>query len=662
MTSIGLVETAIALMALSGLPAFLFPRSSRAGQRAGTVLLLAGSLLGLAGLAASLAAGAARAYKADWFLPWGEFSVAVDGLGAMFLALVFVIPALGSVYGLEYWRQSEHADNGRRLGLSYGLLAASMAQVVLARDGVLFLISWEIMALSAWLASTTESDKPEVRRAGWIYLVATHIGTLCLLAMFALWRSATGSFALVGAAAVDAEAAGAIFALALVGFGLKAGIMPLHVWLPGAHANAPSHVSAVMSGVMLKIGVYGILRMTSLLPLPETWWGWTLLGLGALTGLAGIAWAMGQGDLKRLLAYSSIENIGIITMGVGLALLGRSSGRADLVVLGMGGALLHVWNHGLFKSLLFLDAGAVMHATHTRKLDALGGLAKTMPRAAGLFALGAVAISALPPLNGFVGEWLLYIGFFRVVGTIPEPSLAAAAAGAAVLATIGALAVAVFVRAFGVVFLGSARRAAGGHAPGDPGPAMVLPMAFLALACLAVGLFPGPALSFAAKTALDWGGLEATGLSLSVFANTSWLTTAGFALIILIVMLFLFFRLRSGAGTRPEIPTWDCGYAAPTPRMQYTASSVGEFLIRGLAFVLFPKRRNPLVTEAFPRPSSFSSKLPDLVLDRLLAPLARFAARLVPGVKVLQQGQTQLYLVYVLVVTVILLVVGVGLS
>ena len=371
--------------------------------------------MGLCGVVMSLMSATVPTLRLPWFLPWGQFSVTIDSISILFLVPVFVVPAMGSIYGLGYWKQSEHPSNGHQLGLFYGLLAGSMAVVCIARDAALFLIAWEVMAIAAYFAATVDDDNPEVCRAGWVYLVATHVGTLCLIAMFALWRHATGSFALEAVEGMSAGYAGTIFVLALIGFGFKAGFIPLHVWLPGAHANAPSHVSAVMSGVMLKMGIYGIFRMTSLLPSTGWWWGGALLAIGAVTGIAGIAFAIGQNDLKRLLAYSSIENIGIITIGLGLAMFGRSHNRVDLVMLGVGGAMLHMWNHALFKSLLFFNAGAIIHAAHTRDMDQLGGLAKRMPRVMLLFAVGAVSICALPPLNGFVSEWLLYVGLFRTL-------------------------------------------------------------------------------------------------------------------------------------------------------------------------------------------------------------------------------------------------------
>ncbi|HUX38818.1 MAG TPA: proton-conducting transporter membrane subunit [Rectinemataceae bacterium] len=664
MSNMVMVLAAIAVSAASGLPSLL--SRSRAGQVASALVLGAGALVGVAGLIPVFGPSSPISLVAEWGLPWGGFSVGLDALGGIFLLPVFIIPTLAAIYGLGYRDVRDHPEGGRGFDVFYGLFVAGMALVVVARDATLFLLAWEAMALSSWFVASAESDKAEVRRAGWVYLVATHIGTLLLFAMFSLWKASTGSFALVSAVAMAPGTAGMIFVLALAGFGLKAGLVPLHMWLPGAHANAPSNVSAVMSGVMIKLGVYGILRMTSLMPRPELWWGWTLLALGCLTGFAGIAWATGQADIKRVLAYSSVENIGIVAMGGGLALLGRSLGRPTLILLGMGGALFHVWNHGLFKSLLFMDAGLVIHETGTRRLESLGGLLKRMPVAAALFAVGAIAISALPPLNGFAGEWLIYLGFFRGVSAGTGPGLPAAAAGAAVLASIGALAVAAFVRVFGTVFLGSPRS----PSPSKKGNAsrrsaewlMTAPMLLLVLACIVVGLAPGLVLPAIGAAAAEWGGLRNEGLTLVGLADFSWTLPLALALLVLASGIYGLFVLSARRGRKTARPTWDCGYAEPTPRMQYGASSFSEFLGRSLSFVAVRIRKSEPPEGAFPATGSFSSKAPDPVLDLAIRPLASLARRLMPGMRFLQKGQTQLYLAYILVATVILLALGAATS
>ena len=486
-----LVLAAIAIVAASGVVGLVFPRNSAAGQYVATVLASVGSVIGIGGLIAFWMFSSSRPIAYPWSVPGGEFAVAVDGLSAVFLLPVFLVPLLGNIYGLEYWAQVAHPENGRKLRLFFGLVTAGMALLVVARNSLLFLVGWEIMALSAFFLVTTEDHDQEVRKAGWVYLACTHTATLCLFALFALLRSGVGSFSLtpIPAEAITNKFETAVFTLAVLGFGLKAGVMPLHLWLPGAHAMAPSHVSALMSGVLIKMGIYGLVRVTSLFPHPPVAWGAVLLALGIVSGVLGVAYALGQHDLKRLLAYHSVENIGIIVMGIGLALIGRSLNRYDWIVLGLCGALLHVWNHALFKALLFLSGGSVIHATHTREIDHLGGLAKRMPWTAGLFLIGAVAICGLPPLNGFISEFFLYLGFFSTVLETAKPVYGAAAFAAPILALIGALAVACFVKVFTTVFLGTARSTHSDHAR-ESTFAMIGPMVVLAACCLTIGLAP----------------------------------------------------------------------------------------------------------------------------------------------------------------------------
>ncbi len=435
-----LVLCGIAIAGSSGVPGLFVSRASMIGQRVTTVLAVLGAGLGLMGIAWFWATGQSESVVWPWLIPGAEFNVAVDGLSAIFLLPIFLISLLGNIYGLGYWKQTEHPENGRKLRVFYGILTAGMALLVIARNSILFLVGWEMMALSAYFLITTEEHDRDVREAGWVYLVATHTATLCLFALFAVLRAASGSFTLdhLNPGSLTPAAATAVFILALVGFGIKAGIMPLHIWLPGAHAAAPSHISAFLSGVMIKMGIYGLVRVTSLVPNPPAEWGAIILVLGAISTVLGVAFAIGQHDLKRLLAYHSIENIGIIVMGVGLALMGRSLGRFDWVILGLAGSLLHVWNHAIFKALLFLSAGSIIHATHTREIDHLGGLSRRMPWASLCFLVGAIAICGLPPLNGFISEFLIYIGLFSTLRSEGMPLVGIASFAAPALALSGA--------------------------------------------------------------------------------------------------------------------------------------------------------------------------------------------------------------------------------
>jgi len=662
MSPLKLILLASALLGASGIPALFGKRRSPVGQQLAVVLLLVGSGMGLYGVARALVSPAPVTMELAWLLPVGAFSVAVDAVSAIFLVPVFVLPALGAIYGLGYWPQRQHPGNGRKLSFAYGVLAGAMALVTVARDGILFLIAWEVMAVAAFFVATTEDREPAVRRAGWIYLVATHVGTLCLIALFALWQRTTGSFAWspLSPAMAGQQPGGvtALFLLALVGFGFKAGIMPLHVWLPGAHANAPSHVSAVMSGVMLKMGIYGIVRVAGWLPVGPAWWGGLLLGVGALTAVLGILFANAQRDIKRLLAYSSIENIGIMILGIGLAVLGRTVGRADLVWLGLAGCLLHVWNHALFKGLLFFAAGAVVHETGTRDIEQMGGLARRMPRTAAVFLLGVVAISALPPLNGFVSEWLLYMGFFRSLSPVDGSIWHLTGFGAVALALTGALAAVCFCKVHGAVFLGAARSeaASDGH---DPDFRLAGPMAVLAGGCVLVGFLPICVMPILDGAVQSWTGAPVAGVvAWREIAPLGWIPWLA-AFLVIAVAGIVGFLIPAVCGATPRrTGTWDCGYARPTARMQYTGSSFGQSVTEIFAWVLWPRAHRPRIQALFPRVRGFEQSVPDVMLDRLATPVFQFAERILMRLRFLQQGRIQVYVVYFLAAVLTLLLLG----
>lgn len=657
--SLVLVLWGCCALAISGLPGLFLDRKRQASQMLATFFMVLGAAVGLTGAVLILISGEVETLDGPWFLPWGKCALRLDVLAAFFLVPVFLVPALGSIFGQEYWRQSEHPENGRKLRLFYGLLASSMGMVALARDGVLFLIAWEVMAVSAYFLATTEDEDPEACRSGWIYLVATHLGTACLISLFTFIRRSTGSTALdpIADGCLTPQGISIVFVLSVLGFGFKAGLMPLHVWLPGAHANAPSHVSAVLSGVMLKMGIYGIVRMTGLLPRLETWHGGLMLTVGAVSAVFGVALALGQSDLKRVLAYSSIENVGIITMGLGLAFIGQARHRGDWVVLGIAGALLHVWNHSLFKPLLFFNAGVVIHATGTREFHRLGGLARKMPRALILFVIGAGAICALPGLNGFVSEWLIYSGLFRTLGpTSPisdTPWPLAALAGPA-LAMVGALSVGCFVGLLGSTFLGSARTESGGHAH-DPGVLMQMPMFVLAFGCASVGLFPFPLLSLLERVAGSWGsGASRVAPSLGEMVPVGWISAFAGGFVIFSLLLTLIYLRFWRRGSTPATVTWDCGFAAPAARMQYTPSSFTGFIADLFRWSLWPKIRRPQITGLFPGPTTFKIHQPDPLLDRGILPATQWTARLLSRLRLFQQGQIQIYMLYSLAILILL--------
>jgi hydrogenase-4 component B len=656
---------ALAILGVTAGCAVLAGRNRRLATAWGVGGAVTGCLVGVIPAIQVLAAGALPPFRAAWRVPYGEIVLALDPLSAVFVLPVFVVSALGAVYSGGYLRP---LGDRTPLGPVYGwfnVLIASMALVVAARNAVLFLAAWEVMSLASFFLVTVEDEREEVREAGWTYLVATHLGTAFLFVLFALLGRQAGSMNFDQMAAMsDASPALAavLFLLALVGFGTKAGIMPLHVWLPEAHPAAPSHVSAVMSGVMIKLGLYGILRTLTFLGPPPAWWGLVLVGLGLASGVLGILFALAQHDLKRLLAYSSVENIGIMTLGLGVGVLGLSTGQAAVSLLGFGGALLHVLNHSLFKSLLFLGAGSVLHASGTRTLDHLGGLLHAMPWTGVTFFTGAVAICGLPPLNGFLGEWLLYVGSFQGVLDLARPHgmwLILAIAG---LACIGGLSVACFAKAFGMVFLGVPREASS-RPPHECGAAMRLPMGMLAALCLAIGVWPLPAIRLIMPAVRVAAGVAQPMTNAGVSDALTGLTmiSATAALFFCLTLALIMVRRRL-LQIRPvsQTVTWDCGYAAPAASMQYTASSFAQPLVRLFRTILRTQAREHAPAGYFPQSAHLASRTPDAASTYLFLPLFARARRGLEGLRWLQQGRVQLYLLYIFITLVVLLVWKLG--
>lgn len=653
MMSLDLLIFALTLTVVSGLPGLVMSRTSRWSQRIAAGFMSIGALAGLIGAWSALHVPV----HATASFPWpamGNSLLGIDALSAFFLVPIFLMGGLGSIYSLGYWPQRRHPRDSKRLHLFWGGLVAGMALLVLSKHAVAFLLGWEVMALSAFFLVSLEDQRRECRKAGLTYLVAAHIGTLTLFGFFVFWRWATGSYTLqpIAGDALSLGVMNGLFFLALLGFGLKAGFMPLHFWLPGAHTQAPSHVSAMLSGVVLKMGIYGILRILSLLPNPPVFWGGALLVLGVASGLMGVVFALGQHDLKRLLAYHSVENIGIILMGMGLAMMGRSLGRPEWVALGMAGCLLHVWNHSFFKSLLFLGAGAVVHATGTREIDRLGGLAKSMPWTATLFLVGSVAICGLPPLNGFVSEWLVFLGLLQA-GMTRGASGALAMVGAPLLAMVGALAVACFVKVYGTMFLGTARTSAAVQAQEVPF-SMRGPMIVLAAVCVLIGLVPvlvAPILD--AVLANIAGARDVRQLRLTSLAPLEIIGAMSALLLLCILSLWLALFMKDRV--RRFAITWDCGYACSTSRMQYTASSFARTIVAMFGWILRPRGQQPQLQGAFPAPATLQSHVDEVVLDRFIVPGFHVLEQWFGWFRRFQQGLTQHYILYILITVILML-------
>ena len=648
-----------AVIVLVGLVSALLARAPRAAHLVGSVGTCAASLGGLAAVIAALLVGDTSSLSLPWNAVIGaSFSIAFDPLTGFFLLPIYGLSAVCAVFGAGYLT---HAFPGRGTAahwLFYALLVSSMAIVVLARNAVLFLVAWEVMSLSSWQLVTFEHEREETRQAGLTYLVATQIGTAFLLVMFLVLGGSGGlslDFANLGATGATASA---VFLLALIGFGTKAGIVPLHVWLPEAHPAAPSHVSALMSGVMIKTGIYGIVRVLSFLGAPPAWWGWTLVCVGAVSGVMGVLFALSQHDIKRLLAYHSVENIGIICLGLGVGLLGMSFGSPVVAFLGFAGGLLHVLNHALFKGLLFLGAGSASHAAGTREIDRLGGLLRRMPLTGAAFLVGAAAICGLPPLNGFVSELLVFLGAFNAAATGTTALAAAAGVVVAALALIGGLAAACFTKAFGISFLGEPRTPAAAAAR-EAGASMIVPLLVLAAGCAGIGILGPLTITLLAPLAGALAGVDP-----SVSAAFLGRTSAGFAQVTIVAgvlgaLVVGLAILRAALLSRQAVRsagTWDCGYTRPDARMQYTSSSFAQPLVSMFRFPLATRRHWTPITEHFPAKAEFSSHTPDLFAEGVFRPAFAGIGTLLSRLRWLQHGRLQLYVLYVAATLLVLLV------
>jgi len=609
--------------------------------------------------------GASWTWQAPWPLPLGGIELAMNPLGGFFLALIGLVTIPVSLYAIGYAR-------GVRPGLlAYGVFVASMALVPLAANVLTFLLAWELMSLASYVLVIQSSDDPQSLRGGWVYAVMTHAGLACLLAAMLMLDAWTGSLRFAdwhaAAPSLSLSARSVAFVLLALGFGVKAGLIPLHVWLPLALPAAPSHVSALMSGVMIKLGVYGLFRAgLDWLGDGPTWWGVLLLLAGAVSAVVGVLYALVEHDLKRLLAFHSIENIGIILMGLGAGMLFHGAGVPALAVLGLTAALYHTLNHAAFKALLFLSAGAVVRATGTHDMEAMGGLIKRMPWTAACFLVGAAAIAALPPLNGFVSEWLTFQALLQNLA-IPRPSVNLVFALAiASLALTAGLAMACFVKAFGITFLALPRSTAAEHAQ-EAGPAMRLGMVVLAAACVLLGLGATvvvPALVDVAQGLAGDGEPVAIArwFTLTVSGNFASLSMPAVAAALAVALAVLAAALGLRAARPRRYETWGCGRMVHTARMEYTATAFSNPFTRVFDFFYRPVKQ--LEIEAHPESRLFISRIVyenptrSIFDDWLYQPIVDLVHRGARTARQIQSGSANLYLVYILAALLALLVLG----
>lgn len=643
-----LLLSAVLILVTGSFAALSCGRRSALASSIAVVAALLAALPGLWAAVSVLLSGQTHSLQMAWPLPGGPSSLSIDPLSAVFLVPIFTLAPLCALYGAAYLRgQNRLRALGPHWFFYLGLVAA-MVLVVSAAHAFLFLVVWELMTLSSFFLVAFDHRNPQVRRAAWLYLLAGHLGAGLLMGFFLYAGQLAASLHFADfsvLAALDPKHASFLFILALLGFGVKAGLFPLHVWLPEAHPAAPSHVSALMSAVMVKTGIYGIVRVLTWLPSAPAWWGLLLASAGIVGALYGISLAALQSDIKRCLAYSTIENVGVILVGLGLGLYATALDVPLMAALGFAGALLHVWNHALFKGLLFLGAGSLVHATGSRNLNLMGGLLKRMPLSAVLLMGGALAAATLPPLNGFVSEWLMYLGMLQgavqLTGTAALPPLLLVG----MLAITGALALLVFVRMIGIALLGTprSRHAATAH---EGSAALILAPALLLGACLLIGLFPAQAMELlsAPLTLL----LSGAALPLAPAVPSARLGWAALLLILTLAacaLLLMFVRRRRACGSAE---TWGCGFQRPSARMTYSAEGFSELAHnRLLPDFLRPGVGGTVPAQVFAPPSRLVQSSDDPALLCWYQPLFSALADRFSHLRRLQQGRLAVYLLYI---------------
>jgi hydrogenase-4 component B len=608
---------------------------------------------------------------------FSPFSVSfrVDQLAAFFIFVICLVALFCSIYGLGYIKEYYRRLNIGALGFFYNTFILGMLLVVTAANGLWFLIAWEVMSIASYFLVVYDRHDRRNIRAGYVYLIMTHAGALLILLALALLYNYTHSFDFevikAQIAAVPQLALAFVFGLTFVGLGVKAGVIPLHIWLPSAHPAAPSHVSALMSGVMIKTGIFMMIRLylDILQPVPM-WWGLVVLIIGAVSCLIGVLFALTEHDLKRLLAYHSIENIGIILLGLGSALVFTTLNRPELVLLSLAAALFHTLNHATFKSLLFLGAGSVIQATHTRNIEHYGGLMKLLPATGLFFLIGSMAISALPPFNGFFSEWLtfqsLFAGMSEAGGSVQWVFLAAAG----FLALTGGLALACFVKAVGTTFLARPRSDAAKHAK-ESGFSMKFGMAGLAAVCLGLGLAAAPATGWLQDICRDTTGVVSAASVVDVTsaqtlaAGASSVSGPAAAALLILVPVGLWLGVKYGVYRRQKVvvgPVWDCGTDL-NERMEITATGFSQSLIRVFKSFLLPRLHHSLERHEDENPYQIKSRkvsmaVRDVYQLYLYRPLYGGINKLAQIARHLHHGNLNAYVLYIFAAIVIVLAVG----
>ncbi len=630
---------------LSALIPVAFIRSERKFFLTSNIILLIGLVIGLIStLSSSLFSSSQLINDTLLFDNW----IRLDGLGLFFLFIIQLVAIPTTIFNFSYLQH--YIDQERPIKsfvISYTVLLVSTQFIVIANQAILFLVSWEVMSMSAYLGMILEREKEEVHKGSFYYLVASHVIVFVIYIFFFLLHHQTNSWFLSDyhVSLTLRNTLPILFILSFIGFGIKAGFMPFHFWLPQAHPIAPTVLSAFLSGVIIKTGIYGILRTFQFLnPIPE-WCGWVVLVISILSAIFGVWYALAQHDIKRLLAYHSVENIGIIGIGIGIGFIGSANKIPALEVLGFGGALLHTLNHAIFKSLLFLGSGVISNNLGTRNIELMGGIVHRAKYLAIFFLIGSVAISGIPPFNGFVSEFIIYNGFFQAAKELKNYYPFIMLIFVVGLAFVGGLAVACFTKINSIIFLGTERKEIKHF---HTSVYDYISLGILSLLCIAIGFYPRIFIGIVNKV-IGSGFVSADS---SALIGMNWLSlTLIFSAILLsaVVLYFVKVKIQKKYGRRTSA-TWGCGYENITPRMQYTASSFADELNIIPKTILVYHKKVEISKGAFPKQTAFESHSQDFVDNKIVLPLYGFLKKIISKIEFLSQTDIRYYIGFILII------------
>lgn len=650
------------LVFLAGIIAVIFFKNPRISSFLGCLGLTVSSIAGLICSLDAFLKGSVKTISFPWSVIGDTFSLRIDPLSLFFLIVLFSVSMAIGIYARSYINHSCHGGKGvSYFWFLFNTLISSIGLVVVAGNAIVFLMAWEIMSISSYFLVTFHDEDDEVNRAGIIYIITMQIGVVCLLILFAFLGAVSGSFefsVIEKCTGNFKEMASFLFIVALIGFGTKAGVVPLHVWLPEAHPAAPTPVSALMSAVMIKTGIYGLLRVLMFLGAPPLWWGILLIVVGIVSGIFGILLALVQNDIKKILAYSSIENIGIIILGIGIGMVGISQGIPLLIVMGFAGGILHVLNHSLFKSLLFLGAGVVVENSGSRDINLMGGFLKRIPFSGITFLIGSIAICALPPLNGFIGEFLIYLGGFDLLLSSPK-NIALAVVVIVSLGIIGVLASACFAKVFGIVFLGNKRAVDNDEKIKFPENGFLVgSLIFLTLMCMSISLFCPFVIGCLSGIVNCVSGMPILDIDYNFSNLKLYLLGVVYSILLFVGVLAVLLLIRAGILKYRKVEqsvTWDCAYVAPCYRMQYTGSSFVQIINDFLILILGKKSKKLEPKGFFPNKLSVDVDSTDIFWVRLYKPAYKFLCFITLKLRIIQQGHVHVYVLYIVMTLLLLL-------